>query len=276
MTEAGVSRVFVKLGGSLLTDKTRAKSLRTGVLNALAGEIASALREQPNLQLLIGHGSGSFGHVTAKRFATRAGVKTEQQWRGFAETSLVAAQLHRYVVDALWSAGVPALGLQPSASILCRNGKLVEVDHGPILAALENGLTPVIYGDVAFDSEIGGTIASTEELFSHLATHLGPQRVILVGEVPGVMTKNPDESKDADLIPIITPEDLTSLQSALGASRGVDVTGGMLTKVRETMALLSTCPQLLHAQIISGLAPGHLHDTLTRPELSLGTRILPS
>jgi isopentenyl phosphate kinase len=275
MVEAGVSRVFLKLGGSLLTDKTRAKSLRTEVLTALAEEVASALREQPNLQVLIGHGSGSFGHVTAKRFATRAGVRTEQQWSGFAETSLVAAQLHRYVVDALWSAGVPALSLQPSASALCQHGKLVELDHRQILAALDNRLTPVIYGDVAFDTEIGGTIVSTEELFSHLAPHLGPQRVILVGEVPGVMTKNPDESKDAELIPVISPPDLALLQRDLGASRGIDVTGGMLAKVRETMALLSTCPELLHAQIISGLLPGHLHDTLTRPELSLGTRILP-
>lgn len=36
-------------------------------------------------------------------------------------------------------------------------------------AALKVGLVPVVHGDVAFDEELGGTIASTETIFSFLA-----------------------------------------------------------------------------------------------------------
>ena len=58
--------IFLKLGGSLLTDKTRPQALRPDVLGRLAGEIAAALAARPALWLLIGHGSGSFGHVAAR------------------------------------------------------------------------------------------------------------------------------------------------------------------------------------------------------------------
>lgn len=42
-------------------------------------------------------------------------------------------------------------------------------------AALEAGIVPVIHGDVAFDEELGGTVASTEDLFAFLATKMPPR-----------------------------------------------------------------------------------------------------
>ncbi len=108
--------VFLKLGGSLLTDKTQPQALRPQVLRRLAVEIAEALAERPHLRLLIGHGSGSFGHVAGRKYNTRAGVTSPEGWRGYAETARAAALLNRHVMDALWEAGVPALALQPSAA----------------------------------------------------------------------------------------------------------------------------------------------------------------
>ena len=141
--------VFLKLGGSLLTDKTRLKALRAPVLERLAAEVAAALAEQPDLRLLIGHGSGSYGHVTASRYHTRAGVRSPEAWRGYADTALVAGQLNRLVLDALRGAGVPVLPVQPSASACCRDGELQSLDERPVRVALEHGLVPVVYGDVA-------------------------------------------------------------------------------------------------------------------------------
>ena len=129
--------VFLKLGGSLLTDKTRPQALRGDVLQRLAAEIAAALAERPDLRLLIGHGSGSFGHVTAQQYGTRDGVRSPAAWRGYAEVARVAAELNRLVVDALWEAGVPALRIQPSASARCRDGELLALDDRPLIAALE-------------------------------------------------------------------------------------------------------------------------------------------
>ena len=66
--------IFLKLGGSLITDKTRPYTPRPEKLNLLTAEIASVLKENTNIHLVIGHGSGSFGHAAASRYNTRLGV----------------------------------------------------------------------------------------------------------------------------------------------------------------------------------------------------------
>ena len=114
--------VFLKLGGSLITDKSQAATFRPDVAARLAEEIAAARAARPDLQLLIGHGSGSFGHYPATVYRTAEGVRTPDQWRGYAEVGTVAARLNRLMTDTLRAAGLPILSLQPSASAVCRDG----------------------------------------------------------------------------------------------------------------------------------------------------------
>src|SRR5690554_6432545 len=123
---------FLKLGGSLLTDKKGVEALRPQVLVRLGQEIRIAMRERPELRLVIGHGSGSFGHVGAARYGTREGVRDGAGWRGFAEVSAAAARLNRLVRETLLAAGVPVLSLQPSASAICQDGTLVELATEPV------------------------------------------------------------------------------------------------------------------------------------------------
>ncbi|MCX7706531.1 MAG: isopentenyl phosphate kinase [Anaerolineae bacterium] len=267
--------LFLKLGGSLLTDKTRPQALRADVLARLAAEVAEALRQRPDLRLVLGHGSGSFGHVTASRYRTREGVQTAEAWRGYAETARSAAALNYLVIEALWEAGVPALRIQPSASARCCDGELLALDDRPIVAALAHGLVPVVHGDVALDDVRGGTIISTEQIFRWLAPRLAPQRVLLVGEVAGVFTADPNHDPSAALIPEIRREMMPELACILGASRGVDVTGGMVSKVGEMLALLEATPSLRQVQIISGLVPGLVASVMADPASQAGTRLVP-
>ncbi len=247
--------IFLKLGGSLLTDKTTPEAVRVDVLRRLAGEIAAAREAAPGMRLLLGHGSGSFGHVAAARHGTRAGAGTADAWRGMAEVADAAARLNRRVVAALLAAGLPALSLAPSASAACRDGQLADLSAGPVGAALNAGMVPVVYGDVAFDADRGATIVSTEEVLAYLAPALLPGRVLLAGEVAGVL------GAAGAVIPHITPENLSTIADALGASRGTDVTGGMDTKVRAMLNLAAATPGL-HVRVFSGLVPGLLREVL--------------
>ena len=54
-------RIFLKLGGSLITDKDKPYTARTQVIADIAKEIVAARKTDPDMELLIGHGSGSFG-----------------------------------------------------------------------------------------------------------------------------------------------------------------------------------------------------------------------
>ena len=147
-------------------------------------------------------------------------MRSPATWRGYAEVARVAAELNRLVVDALWAAGVPALRIQPSASARCRDGELLALDDRPLIAALEHGLAPVVHGDVALDDVRGGTIISTEEIFGWLAPRLRPQRVVLVGEVAGVLTADPSSGVEGEVISTITPTTLPLFAETLGGSRG--------------------------------------------------------
>ena len=256
--------IFLKLGGSLITDKTGVEAVRAEVLARLAQEINDARQANPNLQLVLGHGSGSFGHVVAAKYGTRRGVAGSAAWRGFAEVSASAMRLNALVKEALLAAGVPAITLSPSASVGCENGRIAHIAAAPIAAALAAGLVPIVHGDVAFDSQIGGTIVSTEEVMMALAPTLRPAWLLLAGETAGVY------DQQGATIPLITPHNLADIEAALGGSRGTDVTGGMASKVRGMLALAAQQPQMA-IRIFSGLEAGVLEQVLAEPETAVGT-----
>lgn len=259
-------RVFVKLGGSLITDKTQEATFLPERMARLAAEIAAARAARPEMQLLIGHGSGSFGHFVARRHDTMSGVQTAEQWRGFAAVSRTVRQLNQLVIDTLAAAGLPVWALQPSASARCRDGLLETYAAQPVKEALAHGLVPLVYGDVALDAARGGTIISTETLFDYLAPRLRPAHILLVGEVPGVL------DAAGEVVPRITPGMLAEVEAALGGSHGVDVTGGMASKVRGMVQLVERVPGLT-IHILSGVEPGLVEAALRDPVHASGTRI---
>lgn len=259
--------IFLKLGGSLITDKTRDNTPRLDVIHRLAREIhsSSITRQSP---IVLGHGSGSFGHAAAKRYGTRDGVSTPWQWRGFAEVSVAAARLNRIVADALHEAGLPVISLCPLASARCTDGRLIYFDTAPIKAALAHGLTPLVMGDVAFDDVRGGTIVSTEEVFTYLAGELSVTHVLLAGETEGVYAR---ESERSSVIPRITPLNWAEIRASVGGSRGADVTGGMAGKVQDMLDLVAKHPTVT-ARIFSGLVAGNIERALRGEQI--GTEVV--
>lgn len=248
------SLLFLKLGGSLITDKAKAFTPRREVISRLAEEIAAAREARSGLRLVLGHGSGSFGHVPAERFGTRNGVESAEAWRGFAEVWYQAWRLNRIVVDALHGAGLPAVALSPSGTVTARQGQVARWNLSPLRAALTAGLLPVVYGDVVFDQTMGGTILSTEELFAHLARELHPGRILLAGRDQGVWRDYPNCT---DLIDTITPDDWERLALDLYGSANTDVTGGMASKVETIVGLVKEDPTL-EGFIFSGVQPGQV------------------
>lgn len=258
--------LFLKLGGSLITDKTGVEAVRKDTLARLAQEIAAARSKNPSMQLVLGHGSGSFGHVAGAKFGTRQGVRTTAEWEGFLGVSDAAARLNRLVVTSLLDAGVPAISLQPSASAICDDGQIISLAHNPLEKALEAGLVPVVYGDVAFDRVRGGTIISTEEVLMFLAEKMRPSWFLLAGETPGVLDDN------GRVVPLITARNFEEIAPAIGGSRGTDVTGGMASKVLAMLGFVQTYP---HAgvRVFSGLEQDSLVQVLINPERPAGTEL---
>jgi isopentenyl phosphate kinase len=132
-------------------------------------------------------------------------------------------------------------------------------------------LLPVVYGDVVFDRIRGGTILSTEDLFTHLASQLHPTRLLLTGLEPGVWADYPTCTR---LIPEITPLNFSQVAPGLNSSAATDVTGGMDNKVRQALSLVEEIHGL-KALIFSGEAPGTLRQVLLGEEIGTTVRGLP-
>jgi isopentenyl phosphate kinase len=216
------------------------------------------LKEKHTLRLVLGHGSGSFGHVPAKKYGTRQGVKTKTGWRGFVEVWREAADLNHHVIKALNNAGSLAISLPPSGSVIANDGEIASWDLSSLISALEAGLLPVIYGDAVFDRVRGGTILSTEDLFTYLANQLLPSRMLLAGREPGIWADYP---KSENLLTDISSKNIAQISPFLEGSSNTDVTGGMASKVLQSLALVQKIPAM-EVSIFSGEIPGTLQHAL--------------
>ena len=128
-------------------------------------------------------------------------------------------------------------------------------------------MLPVVFGDVVFDQVRGGTILSTEDIFSHLARRLLPKRILLAGIDQGVWDDFP---ACTHLISEINAVNWEAVAAALGDSAATDVTGGMRGKVRAMLDLVQEIPGL-EVIIFSGDQSGNLTAALGGEPL--GTRI---
>ena len=247
--------VLLKLGGSLITEKSRAETPRPEVIARLAGEIARAAREAP-FRLIAGHGSGSFGHVAARESGIAGGLHSEAQLPGVSRTQERAAALHHLVIQALEDAGALPFSIAPSSCIVAAAGRPVAFHDEPLLLALERGLLPVLYGDVVMDRERGVSICSTETVFDAVARRLlekgyAVRRALWLGETDGLY------DAEGRTIPRVSAADALD---AIGDPSGTDVTGGMRHRIESTLELARLgIPSVL----IKGLRAGELEKAIS-------------
>lgn len=248
---------LLKLGGSLITDKNKAHTVRSDILHRLAKEIIAA-QQQTRQPIIIGHGSGSFGHFPAKKYGTRSGVHSKSEWYGFAEVHSEATSLNRYVTDILRDEGLPVLSFVPMDNIRTENHRIIHWDTSAMEKCLSNRLVPLIFGDTVFDSVTGGTILSTEDLFIHLCSVFNePVRILLAGLEEGVWADFPNRER---LLSEIYTDD--NFEAGIKGSEFTDVTGGMSEKVHLMKSIIRS-GKADSAVIFSGELEGNLQKVLT-------------
>jgi isopentenyl phosphate kinase len=258
--------VLIKIGGSLITDKRRPGSLRRGILDRISREVAAAARTR---QILLGHGSGSFGHAAAVRHGLTRGPVPPSRVRGVAATQDRAARLHRKVIAALESAGAMPFSLAPSSFVTAREGRPVSLRAEPIELALEMGLLPVVFGDVVLDRSWGASICSTETVFLAVARRLlrsgrRIRRAVWLGATDGVY------DGAGRTIPRIEPGGLRRIRGQLLDAEGIDITGGIRHRLRTAVTLARLG---IPSTIIDGRTPGMLQRALSGR--AVGTRVVP-
>lgn len=245
----------LKIGGSVITDKSREFQVRTQETNRLAREIQEAAVRN----LIIVHGGGSFGHPLAKKHAIAEGFTDERQKIGFSETHHAMTVLNGLFMDALLWHGIPAVSVTPSSCIITQKGRVQSFDDAPLKMLMSAGFQPVLYGDAVLDTDLGFTILSGDQLVAVLARKLNAQHIIMGVDVNGLYSEDPKAKKSAKMFRHLTLEQLVRLLNKIAKPATGDVTGGMCGKITE---LLPAIRQGISVTIVNATKPDYIYRAL--------------
>ena len=259
-------RIFIKIGGSFITDKTRPESLHAGHIRKLASAILEATHDA-SYQIVLAHGAGAYGHIKAKEYNAQEGIHPEYGWKAYYEIRKDMTRMNLEFVSLCAESGLFPVTIQPSAIITAERGQVVKIDTNVIENLLRQDQIPLLHGDIVTDDRQGFTIASTEDILTILSQQHPFQRVIMISDVPGVLDKS------GQLIPEIDPKNYQQVLRHLSGAKGADVTGGMRGKVDRLYALVRS-GSVRSARIISGdLDDDELRRVITNAS-DAGTSIL--
>jgi len=244
--------IFIKLGGSLITDKNTEFAAKVLVIKRLVAEIKNCLEQEK--YFLIGNGSGSFGHMVAKKYQTNKGFKDKNSLLGAALTEQAAVEINRIVLQQFLLQKIPAISISPLAIFDNKLGKPRQIFTSTVEQLIDGKFLPLVYGDVVLDRKNKFGIFSADQILKFLALEFTKkgwlvEKIIHCGITDGVYDKY------KQTIPIINKNNFARIKSSLTGSAGIDVTGGMIHKVEESLVLAK---KGINSLIINGQVDGNL------------------
>ena len=270
-----VRRIVVKFGGALITKKDEQCVAHRDIIRKLCAEVHSIC--QDDVQVIIVHGAGSFGHLKAKRWRLNEGFIPDFNAAGDACTSQSEAvaevrkdmmELNSIIVSELKALGLEvrshpphkwATNVGPSFS-----GSLEEFHPS------DPNIVHVTFGDVVdvSDQRLFG-ILSGDDLVARLSLELPnvESLIFAMGGVDGLLKVPPHIATPEDLIEEWSPDiEYEGLHQS-----DIDVTGGIGLKINRGHLVAKSG---VGVHLINGEYPSRI-GALVRKESWRGTTILP-
>ncbi len=181
----------MKVGGSVLGDKSKAFDFREDVIR----EIGRQIREVRGKWVLV-HGGGPFGHPMVKMVGVRSSV------------ALVMMRISVRIAELLNEEG---LDVVPLPSYVSYTEQVKEL--------LSRGWIPLLQGNVTPD----GKIISGDDIILTLTKVLKPKMVLFASDVDGIYAQWPPRGEPL--------KEVVSCKFKTEGRGGFDVTGGMQKKL---------------------------------------------
>lgn len=243
--------ILIKLGGSVITDKSEYRKFNKETVSRLADEIKRSGKE-----VIIVHGAGSFGHVLAKQYAIQNGYANDEQIPVVAQIMQDTRALSGMVTEVLNGSGIPAVSVAPGSCFVLDGGKLIIDNEEPVRRLKELGIMPVMFGDVVPDRKTRFAIVSGDQVMEKLCEMYDPEKVIFVSDIDGLYDRDPKKDRKARMIGTVTKNKLDEIASD---SSVADVTGGVKGKM-ESMLRMTTKDR--PCVLVNGNAPERLYKLL--------------
>ncbi|MDR2866622.1 MAG: isopentenyl phosphate kinase family protein [Methanomassiliicoccaceae archaeon] len=244
--------ILIKLGGSVITDKSAYKRFNKDIVSRLCREIKGSKKE-----VIIVHGAGSFGHVLAKEFELQKGHMNNGQIDAVAKVSRDVRELNGMIVSELISAGIPSVSVPTGSCFVMDDNELLINDDEVLRGYVRLGIMPVMFGDVVLDRKKGFGICSGDAVMRSLAILFEPEAVVFVSDIDGLYDRDPKVSKDAKLITDVDRDALDRIPPEMTVA---DVTGGVHAKMR---TMLDMCSDGRDCILVNGTVDGRLEELLT-------------
>ncbi len=251
-------RLVIKVGSAVLSDPG---GLRTEVIGNLARQIDTIMRDGREVVLVT---SGAIAAGRA-RLGRRASTIAERQ---------AAAATGQIELMRQWAKAFDAHG-RTVAQILLTHQDLAERKRRlnavrTIESLFAAGVIPIVNeNDTVAVEEI--RMGDNDVLSSLVAGMVQAGLLVILSDVPGVLTGDPRTRPDARLIPLITDPE-AEMRGLVAESAGPLGSGGMATK-------LKAARQAARAGICVIIGPGREPDTLAAaldPAREVGTLVLPA
>ncbi len=244
---------IIKLGGSLITDKSTPYTLRDDRLIQISKEIAEVLGP-----CVIVHGVGSFGHVPVINRKLYEGYKRPEQLPDLSKTMVEVFQLRMAVSEALTEAGLAPVLFLPSNIFFMTEGEITGHFSGGLRQYLDLGMTLLIGGDMCADSQRGFSVCSGDKVVQLLSRLLNPRDVIFATDVAGIYTADPKLDPKAELIPRISLARIEDYEKLADKASTPDITKGMRGKLDEIKRFESILKAGAEVAILGMTKPGIL------------------
>lgn len=270
MTEKRIT--ILKLGGSLLTDKSTPYKMRKGVLDSVVSELSECINLGLIESLILVHGVGSFGHPPVIEYKLYKGFQTPDQLINLSKTQYIVNKLRLMIVYSFIKVGIPVNLMYPSSMFLGSKGLISHYSIDALKGFLSLGMVPLLGGDMIYDEEMGYSICGGDFLTVFLARELSANQLIFVSDVKGVYDKDPKKFSDASMIRELEIDELEKLTQEEENNKN-DITGQMKGKLSTIFSIKDLIEKGLKVAILSMIQPDTLK-TFLEGNTNLATRIV--
>ncbi len=256
---AKVRRLVVKVGSAVISDTG---GLCADVIEQLALEVDSLVRDGREV-VLVTSGAVAAGRARLSLAKRGGSIAARQAEAAVGQIELMAAYSKHFAAHG-----------RIVAQILLTHQDLAERKRRlnarqTIETLLGAGVIPIVNeNDTVAVEEI--RLGDNDVLSSLVATLTQADLLVILSDVPGVLTGDPRKRSDARLIPLIADPE-AEMRGLVAESAGPLGSGGMATKLKAARQAASAG---IPVMIASGREPGVLRAALD-PERECGTLILP-
>lgn len=237
MSKACLKVIIFKMGGSVITDKSKYCTEKREAILRIVKEICRI-----NDRMAVVHGGGSFGHIAAKKYELTGKIDSKKA-RGISIVKSDMEKLNSMVVRTFIDEGLNAVGISPFFTDHMNADEFLN-------EMVNDGQIPIMYGDVSVkNGEV--RIVSGDDIIISASSVLKPEKAIIFSDVDGIFDKDPKKHADARIIRKLETDDVSF------SDVENDVTGGMRKKYSSMITLKNMG---VKTYLINGNYPERMHD----------------